>query len=62
MADGEVRTLTPRADGAAVLGDDRGDGSDRRLLGVTIALQRAETAYFSVDTDRCSDIDDLMSV
>ena len=26
----------------------------------TVALQRTETAYFSVDTDRCSDIDDLM--
>ena len=61
MADGEVRTLTPQGETArlfwATIG---GMGLTGVILGATIALQRAETAYFSVDTDRCSDIDDLM--
>ena len=61
MADGEVRTLTPEGETArlfwATIG---GMGLTGVILGATVALQRAETAYFSVDTDRCSDIDDLM--
>ena len=30
------------------------------ILRATVALQRAESAYFAVDTDRAADIDDLM--
>jgi decaprenylphospho-beta-D-ribofuranose 2-oxidase len=48
MADGEVRTLTPDGD------------SEKLILRATVALQRTETAYFLVDTDRTTDIDDLM--
>jgi decaprenylphospho-beta-D-ribofuranose 2-oxidase len=31
------------------------------IVGAVVELQRVETAYFTVDTDRCSDIDDLMA-
>jgi decaprenylphospho-beta-D-ribofuranose 2-oxidase len=61
MADGEVRTLTP--DGGterlfwATIG---GMGLTGAVLGATVALQRTETAYFTVDTHRTNDIDDLM--
>jgi decaprenylphospho-beta-D-ribofuranose 2-oxidase len=62
MADGEVHTLTPNGDTEqlfwATIG---GMGLTGAILGATVALQRTETAYFAVDTDRCSDIDDLMS-
>ncbi len=62
-ADGEVRTLTPddpETEGAfwATIG---GMGLTGVILRATVALQRTETAYFSVDTDRASDIDDLMA-
>ena len=30
------------------------------ILRATVALQRTETAYFTVDTHRAADIDDLM--
>jgi decaprenylphospho-beta-D-ribofuranose 2-oxidase len=61
MADGEVRTVTPN--GAteelfwATVG---GMGLTGVALGATVAMQRTETAYFSVDTRRATDIDDLM--
>jgi decaprenylphospho-beta-D-ribofuranose 2-oxidase len=61
MADGEVRTLTPAGDTEklfwATIG---GMGLTGAVLGATVALQRTETAYFTVDTHRTSDIDDLM--
>ena len=61
MADGEVRALTPDGETErlfwATIG---GMGLTGAVLGATIALQRTETAYFLVDTDRCSDLDDLM--
>jgi decaprenylphospho-beta-D-ribofuranose 2-oxidase len=60
-ADGEVRTLTPAGETErlfwATIG---GMGLTGAVLGATVALQRTETAYFTVDTDRTSDIDDLM--
>jgi decaprenylphospho-beta-D-ribofuranose 2-oxidase len=31
------------------------------ILAATVAVQRTETAYFTVDTDRACDIDDLMA-
>jgi decaprenylphospho-beta-D-ribofuranose 2-oxidase len=61
-ADGEVRTLTP--DGPdpdlfwATVG---GMGLTGVIVGATVELQRTETSYFRVDTDRASDIDDLMA-
>ncbi|HYP45122.1 MAG TPA: FAD-binding oxidoreductase [Propionibacteriaceae bacterium] len=62
MADGEVHTLTPADDEPelfwATIG---GMGLTGVILGATVTLQRTETAYFKVDTDRCSDIDDLMA-
>ena len=62
MADGEVRTLTPGDETAelfwATIG---GMGLTGAMLGATVALQRTETAYFLVDTDRCTDIEDLMA-
>ena len=61
-ADGEVRTLTPSGDTErlfwATIG---GMGLTGAVLTATIALQRTETAYFLVDTDRCTDLDDLMT-
>jgi len=66
-ADGEVHTLTP--DGTPGVDEDGrlfwatigGMGLTGAILGATVAVQRTETAYFTVDTDRCSDIDDLMA-
>ena len=61
-ADLEVRTVSPDDETAelfwATIG---GMGLTGVILGATIALQRTETAYFKVDTDRCTDIDDLMA-
>ena len=55
MADGEVRTLTPAGETErlfwATIG---GMGLTGAVLSATVRLQRTETAYFSVDTDRCS--------
>jgi decaprenylphospho-beta-D-ribofuranose 2-oxidase len=61
-ADLEVRTVSPDDETAelfwATIG---GMGLTGVILSATIALQRTETAYFKVDTDRCTDIDDLMA-
>ncbi len=61
-ADGDIHTITPN-------GDDRelfwatvgGMGLTGVILQATVALQRTETAYFTVDTQRCTDLDDLMA-
>jgi decaprenylphospho-beta-D-ribofuranose 2-oxidase len=66
-ADGEVHTITPEGEpgmnegGRLFWATIGGMGLTGAILGATVALQRTETAYFSVDTDRCSDIDDLMA-
>ena len=61
-ADLEVRTVSPDDQTAelfwATIG---GMGLTGVILSATIALQRTESAYFKVDTDRCIDIDDLMA-
>ncbi len=62
MADREIRTLGPDGDDVdlfwATIG---GMGLTGVILAATVVLQRTETAYFTVDTDRASDIDDLMA-
>ena len=61
-ADGEVRRVSPDGETAelfwATIG---GMGLTGVILGATISLQRTETAYFTVDTHRCTDLDDLMA-
>jgi decaprenylphospho-beta-D-ribofuranose 2-oxidase len=62
MANGHVRTVKPDGDSAALFWATIGGmGLTGAVLRATVALQRTETAYFSVDTDRCSDIDELMA-
>jgi decaprenylphospho-beta-D-ribofuranose 2-oxidase len=62
MADGEVRTMTPHGDTERIFWATIGGmGLTGAVLTATVALQRTETAYFMVDTDRCTDLDDLMS-
>jgi decaprenylphospho-beta-D-ribofuranose 2-oxidase len=60
-ADGEVRTLTPESDPELFWATVGGMGLTGVIVGATVALQRTETAYFRVDTDRAGDIDDLMA-
>jgi decaprenylphospho-beta-D-ribofuranose 2-oxidase len=66
-ADGEVRTITPGGEpgvnegGRLFWATMGGMGLTGVILGATVVLQRAETAYFLVDTQRCTDLDDLMS-
>ena len=61
-ADGEIRTLTPDGDDPdlfwATVG---GMGLTGVILQATVAVQRTETAYFLVDTQRCADLDELMA-
>jgi decaprenylphospho-beta-D-ribofuranose 2-oxidase len=62
MADGEVRTLTPNGDTEQIFWATIGGmGLTGAVLTATVALQRTETAYFVVDTDRCTDLDNLMA-
>ncbi len=61
MADGEVHTLTPNGETERVFWATIGGmGLTGAVLSATVVLQRTETAYFTVDTDRAADIDDLM--
>ncbi|SDU80987.1 decaprenylphospho-beta-D-ribofuranose 2-oxidase [Microlunatus sagamiharensis] len=68
--DGSVRTLTRPTGGSWEGLDDDGRlfwttiggmGLTGAIVAAVVELQRVETAYFTVDTDRCSDIDDLMA-
>lgn len=62
VADGSIRTLTPDGDDPdlfwATIG---GMGLTGVILRATVAVQRTETAYFTVDTQRCEDLDALMA-
>ncbi len=61
-ADGSIRELTPEGEGRelfwATIG---GMGLTGLVLRATVAVQRVESAYFSVDTDRTADLDELMA-
>lgn len=61
-ADGTLQTLTPTGPDAelfwATIG---GMGLTGVVVRATITLQRVETAFFAVDTDRCADLDELMA-
>lgn len=60
-ADGTVHTLTPTGDSARLFWATVGGmGLTGVVLRARIALQRVETAYFRVDTDRTRDLDDLL--
>ncbi len=61
-ADGEIRTVAPDGDDPDLFWATVGGMALTGLvLRATIVLQRVQTAYFSVDTDRCHDVDDLMA-
>ena len=61
MADGEVRTIAPDGDTKTLFWATIGGmGLTGAILKATVTLQRTETAYFLVDTDRTADIDELM--
>ncbi len=61
-ADGVIRTIGPDGDDPelfwATIG---GMGLTGVILRATVAVQRTETAYFTVDTQRCGDLDELMA-
>jgi decaprenylphospho-beta-D-ribofuranose 2-oxidase len=61
MADGKLRTVTPDGETSTLFWATVGGmGLTGAILRATVALQRTETAYFTVDTHRAVDIDDLM--
>jgi decaprenylphospho-beta-D-ribofuranose 2-oxidase len=61
MADAEIRTLAPDGDDPELFWSTIGGmGLTGVILAATLAVQRTESAYFLVDTERCTDLDDLM--
>ncbi|NYI70226.1 decaprenylphospho-beta-D-ribofuranose 2-oxidase [Naumannella cuiyingiana] len=62
-ADGEIRTLTPDGEGSAEFWATVGGmGLTGIVLRATIAMQRCETGYFTVDTDRTADLDETIDL
>ena len=61
-ADGTIRTVTPADEDPALFWATIGGmGLTGLVLSATINVQRTESAYFLVDTERCTDLDDLMA-
>lgn len=62
-ADGSVRTLTPDGPDAELFWATVGGmGLTGIIVRATIQLERTESAYFIVDTDRTADLDELMAL
>ncbi|WP_433870842.1 FAD-binding protein [Saccharopolyspora sp. CA-218241] len=60
-ADGQVRSLTPRGEGAELFWATVGGmGLTGIILNATIQLKRVETAYFVVDNVRTKNLDELI--
>jgi decaprenylphospho-beta-D-ribofuranose 2-oxidase len=59
-ADGQVRTLTP--DSELFWATVGGMGLTGIILRATVALKRVQSAYFIVDTDRTSTLDETLSL
>ncbi len=61
-ADGAIRTVGPDGDDSELFWATVGGmGLTGVILRATVAVQRTETAYFTVDTQRCGDLDELMA-
>jgi decaprenylphospho-beta-D-ribofuranose 2-oxidase len=61
-ADGEIRRIGPDGNDPELFWATVGGmGLTGVILQATVAVQRTETAYFAVDTQRCLDLDDVMA-
>ena len=60
MADGKMRTVTQDGDTKTLFGPVGGMGMTGAILRATWHCSARETAYFTVDTHRAANIDDLM--
>ena len=59
-ADGQVRRLDPQPDAEAFWVTAGGMGLTGVVLRATVQLLRVETSYMSVDTERATDLEDLL--
>jgi len=60
-ADGTVHTIGPDTDPDLFWATVGGMGLTGVVVRATVEVQRVETAFFTVDTDRTTDLDDLMA-
>ncbi|WP_309569099.1 FAD-binding oxidoreductase [Actinokineospora sp. UTMC 2448] len=61
-ADGQVRTITPENDPELFWATVGGMGLTGVILRATLRLKHVESAYFVVDTDRTSDLDETLAL